>query len=99
MVDMLGQHYAESQESGDVILCVTGDHTTPVTYGDHTYEPVPIAFGSVRQIYADLQAQKAATVKFDEISSGQAAATLGRFQGIELVPLLKRYKETLINGP
>ena len=26
----------------DLIICITGDHTTPVLYGDHTYEPVPI---------------------------------------------------------
>lgn len=24
-------------------LCVTGDHSTPVEYGDHSFEPVPFA--------------------------------------------------------
>lgn len=31
----------------DVIICITGDHTTPVRYGDHTYEPVPFVMGSL----------------------------------------------------
>jgi 2,3-bisphosphoglycerate-independent phosphoglycerate mutase len=26
----------------DFIICVTGDHTTPTYFGDHSYEPVPI---------------------------------------------------------
>ena len=47
LVDMIGSHIAESEENLEVILCVTGDHTTPVKYGDHTYEPVPVAFGKV----------------------------------------------------
>ena len=70
MIDMLGQHYATSEDNTDVILCVTGDHTTPVRYGDHTYEPVPIAFGTIRTLYADLQAEKAPTVRFDEVDCG-----------------------------
>jgi 2,3-bisphosphoglycerate-independent phosphoglycerate mutase len=32
----------------DTIICVTGDHTTPVRYGDHSHEPVPIVIGSVK---------------------------------------------------
>lgn len=47
MVEMLGIHLAESNENAEVILCVTGDHTTPVKYGDHSAEPVPVAFGKV----------------------------------------------------
>ena len=35
----------------DFILCVTGDHTTPVSVGDHTAEPVPFACGQVSKIY------------------------------------------------
>eukprot|EP00271_Cylindrocystis_brebissonii_P020984 TRINITY_DN7296_c0_g1_i1.p1 TRINITY_DN7296_c0_g1~~TRINITY_DN7296_c0_g1_i1.p1 ORF type:complete len:480 (-),score=91.07 TRINITY_DN7296_c0_g1_i1:277-1716(-) len=28
-------------------LCVTGDHSTPVLYGDHSYEPVPFSICSL----------------------------------------------------
>jgi 2,3-bisphosphoglycerate-independent phosphoglycerate mutase len=27
----------------ELIIVFTGDHTTPVSIGDHTYEPVPFA--------------------------------------------------------
>ena len=28
--------------NNDYIICVTGDHTTPTFFGDHSFEPVPI---------------------------------------------------------
>ncbi|KAI4352306.1 hypothetical protein L6164_006570 [Bauhinia variegata] len=34
---------AESTGKFEYILCVTGDHSTPVEYGDHSFEPVPFA--------------------------------------------------------
>ena len=43
---MLSVH-TDANPHEDFILCVTGDHTTPVKYGDHTFEPVPIAMGQV----------------------------------------------------
>ncbi|XAR51580.1 Phosphoglycerate mutase (2,3-diphosphoglycerate-independent) [Bertholletia excelsa] len=32
---------AESSGKFQYFLCVTGDHSTPVEYGDHSFEPVP----------------------------------------------------------
>ncbi|XP_058112349.1 uncharacterized protein LOC131255618 isoform X2 [Magnolia sinica] len=34
---------AESTGKFRYFLCVTGDHSTPVEYGDHSFEPVPFA--------------------------------------------------------
>ncbi|XP_030484027.2 uncharacterized protein LOC115700581 [Cannabis sativa] len=34
---------AESTGEFQYSLCVTGDHSTPVEYGDHSFEPVPFA--------------------------------------------------------
>ncbi|CAN1167548.1 2,3-bisphosphoglycerate-independent phosphoglycerate mutase 1 [Linum perenne] len=34
---------AESTRKFEYYLCVTGDHSTPVEYGDHSFEPVPFA--------------------------------------------------------
>ncbi|GMH04288.1 hypothetical protein Nepgr_006127 [Nepenthes gracilis] len=34
---------AESTGKFKYSLCVTGDHSTPVEYGDHSFEPVPFA--------------------------------------------------------
>ncbi|CAL9232152.1 unnamed protein product [Arabidopsis halleri] len=33
--------HAESSSKYQYFLCVTGDHSTPVEYGDHSFEPVP----------------------------------------------------------
>ncbi|GAV60056.1 Metalloenzyme domain-containing protein/PhosphMutase domain-containing protein [Cephalotus follicularis] len=34
---------AETSGNFQYFLCVTGDHSTPVEYGDHSFEPVPFA--------------------------------------------------------
>lgn len=34
---------AETTGNFQYSLCVTGDHSTPVEYGDHSFEPVPFA--------------------------------------------------------
>ncbi|KAF8399205.1 hypothetical protein HHK36_015070 [Tetracentron sinense] len=34
---------AESTGNFQYSICVTGDHSTPVEYGDHSFEPVPFA--------------------------------------------------------
>jgi len=39
MIDKL-KHVAPN-----TVVCVTGDHTTPVAYGDHSHEPVPFVMG------------------------------------------------------
>lgn len=43
MIDLL------KTSSDETIVCVTGDHTTPVRYGDHSHEPVPFVAGLVKQ--------------------------------------------------
>lgn len=44
-VGQLARLLWESESSGSFqfSLCVTGDHSTPVEYGDHSFEPVPFA--------------------------------------------------------
>ena len=38
------------EKSGDsqFSILVTGDHSTPVLFGDHSHEPVPLALAHVR---------------------------------------------------
>jgi 2,3-diphosphopglycerate-independent phosphoglycerate mutase len=40
--------HAERDGSGPYAVVVTGDHSTPVEFGDHSHEPVPFAVTSVR---------------------------------------------------
>lgn len=50
---MLGQlikrlHVASTSINDRYFLAVTGDHSTPVEYGDHSHEPVPFSIAPVR---------------------------------------------------
>jgi len=82
------------QRRYDVVLIVTGDHTTPTVFGDHTCEPVPIVFADVFNPAAVNNMERPRYVasddcnSFDEISAG-SAGSLGRFPGIELMRLIK----------
>ncbi|MFO8034466.1 MAG: 2,3-bisphosphoglycerate-independent phosphoglycerate mutase [Candidatus Bipolaricaulota bacterium] len=66
---------------GDVVLCFSGDHTTPPAVGEHTADPVPVLFWGP-PIRTD------ATDRFDETAAGTGG--LGRFSG-RLVPQLLGY--------
>jgi 2,3-diphosphopglycerate-independent phosphoglycerate mutase len=59
----------------ETIICVTGDHTTPVRYGDHSHEPVPIVVGCVKESTASQNPDQT----FDEIACSKGR--LGRFSG------------------
>lgn len=45
-------HEAETASGGTVryTLLVCGDHSTPVMFGDHSHEPVPLAIAHVRHV-------------------------------------------------
>ena len=50
---MLGQlikrlHGASCTNASTTFIAVTGDHSTPVEYGDHSHEPVPFSIAPVR---------------------------------------------------
>jgi 2,3-bisphosphoglycerate-independent phosphoglycerate mutase len=62
-------------------VCITGDHSTPVKYGDHSHEPVPICIGNV-------MGQSRRQAKFDELTC--ARGRLGRFGGSEIIGVLKK---------
>jgi len=62
-------------------IAITGDHTTPIDFGDHTPEPVPVLFAGPNVM------PDAATV-FDERAA--AAGGLSRFSG-QVLPMLLGY--------
>ncbi|KAH0939914.1 hypothetical protein HID58_007375 [Brassica napus] len=43
---------AERSTNYQYFLCVTGDHSTPVEYGDHSFEPVPFTMCRLREFVA-----------------------------------------------
>ena len=49
---MMGQllRALRDEHLGDLVLAVTGDHSTPAEFGDHSHEPVPIVMSTVRDV-------------------------------------------------
>lgn len=50
---MMGQlikrlYSAPTSSAEQYFVVVTGDHSTPVEYGDHSHEPVPFSIAPVR---------------------------------------------------
>ena len=52
MVGQLLRRLAEAEAQGAYrfAMCVTGDHSTPALFGDHSHEPVPLAIAHVRHV-------------------------------------------------
>jgi 2,3-bisphosphoglycerate-independent phosphoglycerate mutase len=67
---------------GQLILMFSGDHSTPVTYGDHTGEPCPVLFWGP-------------PVRRDTVTTfGETAASaggVGRIRGLDVVNILTSY--------
>ncbi|MCJ7817352.1 MAG: 2,3-bisphosphoglycerate-independent phosphoglycerate mutase [Candidatus Thorarchaeota archaeon] len=65
-----------------IVIAVTGDHTTPVSTGEHTCDPVPIVFWSefIRPDRAE---------KYSEIDA--AIGGLHTIRGLDVMPLLLGY--------
>jgi 2,3-diphosphopglycerate-independent phosphoglycerate mutase len=86
----------------DVSIVVTGDHTTPVLYGDHSFEPVPFAIARVRSAADALRTSAPAipvavpsplmdaVESFSEISA--ARGVLGRFGGDQVMEIVKQFR-------
>ena len=73
--DKMIQTFIDNLQDKNMLICVTGDHSTPTYIGDHTFEPVPILINSLKN---DIQADK--VEKFDDLSCGIISeASLGRF--------------------
>jgi hypothetical protein len=46
------QQHEQQQQQQRYAVCVTGDHSTPVVFGDHSHEPVPLAVARVSEAVA-----------------------------------------------
>ena len=74
---MLGKILQDLHE--DVVVVLTGDHSTPVAVKDHSADPVPVAISG-----ADSRVD--AVRAFDEMSV--ASGALGRIRGMDLMPIV-----------
>ena len=64
MVGQLLRRLAEAEAAGAArfAVCVTGDHSTPAIFGDHSHEPVPLAIAHIRHVVrSGLEAQPSPT--------------------------------------
>ena len=64
MVGQLLRRLWEIEQNGTAkfCTCVTGDHSTPVVFGDHSHEPVPFAIAHLRSV-ARVLLQKARSLR------------------------------------
>lgn len=92
---------ASSNGDFDISIVVTGDHTTPVKYGDHTFEPVPFAIARVGNAFTALDGAEDEVkmtgsalvdevVSFSELSVTRGA--LGRFAGDQVMGIIKNFR-------
>ncbi len=78
-VDTLVGHVIDEVDIGANYVCLTSDHATPVGYGYHTGDPVPIVIGG-----PDVPASR--VLKLSESSASRG--NLGRIRGIDVMPVL-----------
>ncbi|KDO24190.1 hypothetical protein SPRG_10619 [Saprolegnia parasitica CBS 223.65] len=96
MIAQLLHGLAAASPTATIVL--TGDHTTPVLYGDHTFEPVPLTIGRVHAAAAHLRGEPLVhdarlqdTVSaFSEVAA--AGGGLGRFAGDQVMEIVKQFR-------
>ena len=78
-VDALVGHVIDEVDIGANYVCLTSDHATPVGYGYHTGDPVPVVIGG-----PDVPASR--VLKLSEASASRG--NMGRVRGIDLMPVI-----------
>lgn len=78
-IDRMITHLLSKLNLQETSIAVTADHATPVSYGNHVGDPVPLAIAG-QGIVPD------SVKKFSERHCSQGG--LGRIRGIDLMPLL-----------
>lgn len=78
-VDGLVGHVIDEVDIGANYVCLTSDHATPVGYGYHTGDPVPIVISG-----PDVPASR--VLKLSEASASRG--NLGRIRGVDVMPVL-----------
>ncbi|KAM0682247.1 hypothetical protein MDAP_002479 [Mitosporidium daphniae] len=81
---------ADGAQTEEILVCVTGDHSTPTSLCDHSNEPVPILLALLKgpSMVSLVSDARFVVPSFDEISCPGGA--LGRFSGRKLLPLIEQ---------
>ena len=77
---------------------MTGDHSSPVLFGDHSHEPVPFTIARVHADFFEGRPvgqrvslggfhTKDECLRYNEIDAARGA--LGRFDGLQTIPIVK----------
>ena len=77
--DVLVGQIIDEVDIGLNYVALTADHATPVGYGTHTGDPVPVVIGG-----PDVQASRLS--KFSEANAPRG--NLGRIRGVDLMPII-----------
>jgi 2,3-bisphosphoglycerate-independent phosphoglycerate mutase len=56
------------------ITCVTGDHSTPVEYGDHSFEPVPFSLCRLEDFVGAIGKDNVNAISLEDFSLPSVAA-------------------------
>lgn len=84
-VDGVMGHFLDKLDWDETHLAFTGDHTTPIVYGDHVSDPVPVLFAGPNVVQDDVS-------RFDEGRVHQGG--IGRISG-QVAPVLFGYSNWL----
>ncbi|NOZ92547.1 2,3-bisphosphoglycerate-independent phosphoglycerate mutase [bacterium 3DAC] len=79
MIEKADKMFEMVLDKKDLVIAITGDHSTPVTKGDHSGDPVPLV------LYAP-NIRTDGTLHFSEREA--AMGGLGRIRGFDIMPML-----------
>jgi len=88
---------AEAEDSHNIefTIVLTGDHSTPVLYGDHSCEPVPFVITKVHNAKLVMQHGANSVTALDPVQQfseiDAASGILGRFPGMEVMKVIKSF--------
>lgn len=95
-IDEMVGHFMSlvKDQEEDCVVAITGDHSTPLYFEDHTTEPVPCTISCKKAFHNHSQFfMKDQCTKFDEVEV--AKGKLGRFAGHSLMPLIFKIKDRI----
>ncbi len=75
---MLGQliKALRDADAGHLVVGITGDHSTPVEFGDHSHEPVPIVMSTVDDIVGAMSDEVLDAVRMDALPLPEDVRTM-----------------------